>query len=405
MVTATDQVAADERAGRRGQFAVIAVFFVHGLLFASWAAHIPHVKAHLGFDDGTLGIALLGTPIGSVTAIAIAARLIPRLGSRRVVQVSLVGYCLTGPLVGFSGSLVGLMLALFVWGLFQGLLDVSMNTQAIAVEGARRRPLMNGIHAWWSVGAFAGAGAGTLGVALGVGLSVQLLVLGIPVMVIAGLWTARMLTDRVGTPAADDQPVGAPGRRLSRGMLALGGIAFASMLCEGAAADWSSVYLRDSLGGGAAAAGLGYTAFAFAMFTVRVGGDRLIARLPVHRLLPVLSAVAALAFLAALLVGGVAVGVLGFFVLGLGLGAVVPSAFSAAGRLPGIHPGIGVAGVSGLGWAGFVCGPPLIGQLASLTSLPVALGLIPVLVTGVALGCARVTALRPTVVANASPAL
>ena len=337
VVTATQQVAADERAGRRGQFAVIAVFFVHGLLFASWTAHIPHIKADLGFSNGTLGIALLGTPIGSVTAIAIAARLVPRLGSRRVVQVSLVGYCLTGPLIGLSGSLIGLMLALFVWGLFQGVLDVSMNTQAIAVEGARRRPLMNGIHAWWSIGAFAGAGAGTLGVALGVELSVQLLVLGIPVMVIAGLLTARMLTDRVGTDAGDE-PVTASGRRLSRGMLALGGIAFASMLCEGAAADWSSVYLRDSLGGGAAAAGLGYTAFALAMFTVRAGGDRLITRLPVHRLLPLLSAVAALAFLTALLVGDVAVGVAGFFVLGLGLGAVVPSAFSAAGRLPGNPP-------------------------------------------------------------------
>ena len=111
-------------------------------------------------------------------------------------------------------------------------------------------------------------------------------------------------------------------------------------------------------------------------------------------MLPALAGIAALAFLAALVVGQVAVGIGGFFVLGLGLGAVVPSAFSAAGRLPGVHPGVGVAGVSGLGWAGFVCGPPLIGQLATLTSLPVALGLLPVLVAAVAVGCARVVALR-----------
>ncbi|WP_375483079.1 MFS transporter [uncultured Jatrophihabitans sp.] len=405
----TEQVGAVARSGKRAQVAVVAVFFVHGLLFASWTAHIPHVKASLGLNDGSLGIALLGTPIGSVAAIGLAARLVPRLGSRRVVQVGLVGYCLSGPLVGVSGSLVGLMLALFLWGLFQGVLDVSMNTQAIAVEGARRRRLMNGIHAWWSIGAFAGAGAGTLGVAVGLALSVQLLVLGVPVMVVAGLLTARMLTDRTPRtpPVAADATTGldaepttpepaAPVRRLSRGMLALGGIAFASMLCEGASADWSSVYLRDSLGGDAAAAGLGYTAFALAMFVVRVGGDRLITRMPVHRLLPLLCGIAALVFLAALLVGDVAVGVVGFFALGLGLGAVVPTAFSAAGRLPGIHPGVGVAGVSGLGWAGFVLGPPLIGQLAHLTSLAVALGVIPVLVAGVAVGCAKVAALRPT---------
>lgn len=404
-MTAVEQVSEQERAGRRAQFAVIAVFFVHGLLFASWAAHIPHIKADLGLDNGTLGIALLGVPIGSVSAIAVAARLVPRLGSRRVVQISLVGYCLSGPLVGLSGSVLTLMLALFFWGLFQSILDISMNTQAIAVEGARSRPLMNGIHAWWSIGAFAGAGAGTLGVALGLQLTVQLLILGIPVMVVAGLATARMITDRAGSaptdppaeqtvtdPTAADPP---PGRRFSRAMFALGSIAFASMLCEGAAADWSSVYLRDSLGGGAAIAGLGYTAFALATVVVRAGGNRLIGRLPVHRLLPLCAGTAALVFLAALLIGDVAVGIAGFFALGLGLGVVVPTAFSAAGRLPGIHPGVGVAGVSGLGWAGQVCGPPLIGQLAALTSLPVALGLLAVLAAAVAVGCARVTALRP----------
>jgi hypothetical protein len=76
------------------------------------------------------------------------------------------------------------------------------------------------------------------------------------------------------------------------------------------------------------------------------------------------------------------------------LGAVVPSAFSAAGRLPQIHPGVGVAGVSGLGWAGFVFGPPAIGQLAGLTSLPVALGVVPVLTAFITVACARVGALR-----------
>ena len=114
-----------------------------------------------------------------------------------------------------------------------------------------------------------------------------------------------------------------------------------------------------------------------------------------HRSLPLLAGAATVVFLAALLLGDVAAGVIGFFVLGLGLGAIVPSAFSAAGRLPGIHPGVGVAGVSGLGWAGFVCGPPIIGQLARLASLPVALGLVPLLVAAVAVGCARVTTLRP----------
>ena len=122
---------------RSPRIAVTAVFVAHGLLFASWTAHIPHVMRHLGLSDGTLGLALLGAPAGSVAAMLLASYLIPRLGSRRVVQVALVGYCATGPLVGLTGSLAALFGALFIWGAFQGTLDVAMNTQAIAVERAR----------------------------------------------------------------------------------------------------------------------------------------------------------------------------------------------------------------------------------------------------------------------------
>src|SRR5471032_853198 len=104
------------------------------MLFASWTAHIPHVKGTLGLSDGTLGVALLGAPVGSVTALVASSWLLPRLGSRRIVQVALVGYCSVGPLVGLTGSVPMLFAALFVWGACQGTLDVAMNTQAITIE-------------------------------------------------------------------------------------------------------------------------------------------------------------------------------------------------------------------------------------------------------------------------------
>jgi MFS family permease len=376
--------------GLRGtQLAVAATFFVHGLLFASWAAHIPHVKAHLGIGDAALGFALLGAPVGSVSAIAAAAYLVPRIGSRRVVQMSVVGYCAAGPFVGLAGSVPALFVALLFWGGFQGMLDISMNTQAISVERTRQRPLMNGMHASWSIGAFTGAGIGTVAVALGIGLTAQLLVLGVVAVVVDGWLTLRMIPD---VSDASDQRSESSGRRISGLMLLLGAIAFASMLCEGAAADWSSVYLRDSLGSAAAIGGLGYTAFTLAMVGVRLYGNRLLARYPAAVLLPALTAITTVGFAVVLAIGDTAVGVAGFFLLGLGVGTVVPTMFSAAGRLPGLHPGVGVAAVSGLGWAGFVFGPPVIGQLAGAVSLPFALGLVPLLTAFMAVGTRRVRA-------------
>jgi MFS family permease len=387
--------------------ATVAAFVSHGLLFASWSAHIPQVKHHVGLTDGTLGLALLGAPVGSVAAMLVVARVLPVLGSKRMVQISLLGYSLAGPLVGLAGSLPALFAALFAWGAFQGTLDVSMNTQAVTVEHAAGRPLMSGFHACWSIGAFAGAGIGALGVAAGLSLTRQLLVLAVPVLLVAGWLTTRMLEDPAASAHGHQQttghsrgsgnghPAGRVPIRLSRPVLILGAIAFASMLCEGASADWASVYLRGSIHVGAAAAGLGYTVFALAMVIVRLSGNRLLRKFRRERLLPALAAVATVGFTAGLLAGRSSAAVIaGFGCLGIGLALVIPTVNSAAGRLPGVSSGTAIAMVSAWGWAGFVFGPPIIGQLASATSLTVALCVLPVLTACIVAGTARAHALR-----------
>ena len=151
------------------------------------------------------------------------------------------------------------------------------------------------------------------------------------------------------------------------------------MLCEGACADWSAVYLRGPLQSSSATAGLGYTAFALAMVSIRLSGNRLLARFRAQRLLPALVAIATIGFAIGLLSHRVGTAIVGFACLGIGLALIVPTVFSAAGRLPGLNPGTAIAAVSACGWMGFVCGPPVIGGLASATSLPAALGVLPVL--------------------------
>jgi hypothetical protein len=386
--TATGDHLQQENRWQRG--AVTIVFLAHGVVFASWAAHIPQVKAHLGLTDATLGLALLGPPAGSVSAMVLAGFLLPRVGSRRLVQVALSGYCLAGCLVGLAPSVLWLFAALALWGAFQGALDVSMNTQAIAVEQSQARPLMFGFHGGWSIGAFVGAGIGVLAVALGVSLTMQLLVLGL--VTLAGAWvlSPRLLPDRDRKDHRGDTGA-VRGRALAGVVLALGAIAFASMLCEGAAADWSAVYLRGTLHRGASVSGLGYAFFALAIVIVRLSGRRLLDRTRARTLLPALAAVATVGFGAGLLAQMTIAALLGFAALGVGVALVVPAVFSAAGRIPGLHPGTAMATVSACGWAGFMVGPPLVGQLASPLSLPAALGLVPVLTAfiAVAIGASR----------------
>ncbi len=366
--------------------AVLVVFFGHAFLFASWTAHIPQVKSHLGLTDARLGLALFGAPIGSMVAMLLTGRLLVRFGSRPMVQATLLGYCLTGVGVGLATTQIELFGALAVWGVFLGALDVSMNTQAIVVERALGRPVMSGFHGAWSTGGFAGAGLGALAVAQGLSLSGQLVILGLVAALVAGGASTRMLPD----PPPTAPLLEAPDRRRPFGVLrnpvvlALGAVALACMLCEGAAADWSAVYLHDSLRTTPAVAGLGYAAFSAAMVALRLTGDRLLARVARRTLLPALAAAATVGFAAALAVRTPLAGLLGFACLGVGVALVIPSAMSAAGRLAGVHAGTAVAAVSAIGWIGFVGGPPLIGRLAQATSLPATLALLPVLTAVIA---------------------
>ena len=130
------------------------------------------------------------------------------------------------------------------------------------------------------------------------------------------------------------------------------------------------------------------------MVTVRLSGNRLLTRFRPSRLLPGLALVAALGFAAALLIAQPLAALLGFGCLGIGLASVVPAVFSAAGRIPGLPPSTTVPTASACGWAGFVCGPPAIGRLFPWASLPVALGLLPLLTAFIVAGTLSSRALR-----------
>jgi MFS family permease len=361
--------------------ATTAVFALHAVIFAAWTPHIPLVKERLGLDNGTLGLALLGAPLGAVCAMLVAGSAVSRWGSRLVIAVSLTGYAISSVGLGLAGSWLGLFSVLFVWGAFQSTLDIAMNAQAVAVETGYRRPIMASFHAGWSLAGFAGAGLGTLAVAFGVPLVWQMLVLSCAVAAMVWPLTLPLLR---GDSSTEDHRFALPWR--SRALVVFSGLMFAGLFCEGAMGDWTAVYLRESLHAPARLVGSGYAAFAVAMFTGRSMGDWLVARFGNRRVVGTLAAVGALGLAAALLAGEPWAALIGFVLFGLGLSSVVPVVYRAAAAIPGLHAGEAIAGASTAGWAGMLLGPPAIGLFSHATSLPLALGILPLLCATVALG-------------------
>lgn len=374
------------------------VFGMLGLAAGTWAARIPAIKDGLHLSAGILGLALLGPALGSVLAMPAAGAILATVPPRRVVQAGFVALGVLLPVTAFASSAWQLFIVLAGWGAGLGVVDVGVNTEAAAVQNRLGRSVMSGFHAAYSVGGLAGAGLGAIAAAAGVSARADFLITG-AVVLLVGAVSAHAFTARPGQPASGQRTSG-PRPRVARwpqwswALVFLAAMAFGSFLAEGAANDWSAVYLHSSLGAPVGLAAIGYTVFSATMAAGRLAGDRLADRVGPARLVRLSSGVAAVSFGAALLVGQVWSGLAGFALLGAGLSFVVPLVFSAAAGLG--RPGPNLAMVTSCGYLGVLAGPAIIGGLAELVGLPAALGTVVVL-------CGMIAALAPVVLPRTSP--
>ena len=377
---------------RRARAGVIGAFALHAAVAGTLGPRLPAVKEQAEITDGELGVALAVFAVGLFVGTRIVSPLLDRLGTRGVLRggMPLLGVSLLGP--AFAESLPSLAAALFVVGALSGILDVAMNSNAVVVERSYGRPIMSSIHGTWSAGMLVASGGAAAAAALDVSLRLHF---GLAALAIA-LVSAPALGHLAAAADAPQQlpAVRTRGYLLARPVLLLGIIGFCSFLGEGAAIDWSAVYVDESLDASRGAAALAFVAFSVGITASRFLVDRIAARLgpvPVVRWGATLAA-AGLALGLAVPETGVAIA--GFALLGAGLAPVVPTVFSAAGNMRARSGRSALAAVVTISYLGSILGPALIGFVTSLVGLRAALG-IPVLLALLAARLAAQVASAP----------
>ena len=387
--------AAPPRLGR-ARLAVAYSFLVNGVMFGAWASRIPDVQAHTGLDTTQLGFALLAASAGAVLAMSFAGMLAGIFGSHRVSVAMLVGYAACVPALAVANSFFTLTVALLFVGAFQGSMDVAMNANGLGVEQAGTRPIMSRLHGTWSIGSFLGAFVTIAAVTAGLSVAEQFCLLAAWMAASAAVLGRIMLPHR---QAAGGSALRRPPRRL----LALGFMIFCGMLAEGSASDWSGVYMRTSVLSTAQEAALTFGGFAVAMTVSRLVGDRMTELLGAGRLVTLGAALGAAGLGMALALHMAVPTIVGFTMLGLGLGAIVPISLRAGGSQPGIPSGFGIAAVSTMGYAGMLAGPPIIGSMAGVAGLRAALVLVVALLVVLAATAGRAVGAPLTVPEPAVP--
>ncbi len=383
---------------RRAIAGTYVAFIAAGVAFGTFASRIPQLKAHLDLDPSQLGLLLLVTSIGSITALPLAGIVVHRLGSARSVLVCspVAALALAGAGVGYSVGVWLVAVSLFVLGFTIGTWDVSMNVHAAAVEQRYGRAIMARFHAGYSVGGVAGAGLGVLAIAVHLPVPAHLIAVAVVVALVVP-WGTAMFYPEIGRGSEEDEHSDGPKgfrRALAawreRRTLLIGVVVLAFALAEGAGNDWVSVALVDDHHAEPLIGTLGLAAFLAAMTVGRWFGPAVLDRY---------GRVLTLRVQSVLLIAGVLLFVFGHFIAlavagallwGVGVCLGFPVGMSAAADDPAKAPAR-VSVVASIGYCAFLAGPPMLGFLGQHFTVSRALLVIAVLiaVATIVLGAVR----------------
>ena len=364
-------------------------FGILGALEAAWAPMVPFVKSEMNLNDGQFGQLLLSMGLGSLIALPLVGPLVSRFGPKNIAIISgiLLGLNLFGITVVDSPYLVAFMLALFGASLVS--IDVASNINAVVVESIFKKPLMSGFHGGYSLGTLVGAMIVSMLLTLGLSVSMSALFMFISMSVLS-LVSLQSLVSEIKTfnveNSVQTQDDGKHRKlRIPPVIVVLGILCFIMYASEGALLSWTTVFATQNRGIDPKTAGYFYTFFAITMAVARFTGNSIVAKFG-RRLTVVTGAVmVSLGFMITAIVPYSVGMMIGFSIIGLGAGNIVPQLVSFTGTVKGIRVQTAISLINAVGYSGILLGPVIIGHVSNMSSLECSFELLGCAVAVVAL--------------------
>lgn len=343
-----------------------ALFFCEATVLTSIFPRFPDFKEALSLDHAQLGLSLLGLPVGTLISLVLAGGLVDRFGTKNASRIGLTLVAMALVLPTLAWSMLSLFVALFFVGLSLALIEIGMNVDADRVEKWVGRPIMSSCHGFWSLGALAGTGLGALCAIAGFSPFQQVIMMS-PLFGLAGLLVIQLRAPiPVPAPSSENSPTFA---LPTKAMLGLAVFSVGLQMSEGAAFDWSGIYMKEVVGANATFIGIAYFAFTLPMAIGRFMGDYFRTAIgPV--LLARITTIIACIGLFVLGLSSTPVGsIIAWGLVGLGASMAFPLAVTAAAERDDRPAAVNVASVFLVAFTAFVIGPPLIGFISKWIGL------------------------------------
>lgn len=369
---------------RRARFAVSAMFFLNGMIFANVLPRYPEIKAGLDLSNTALGTAIAGHPVGALIAGLFAGWLVSRFGSARVSVVGTLVLTIAFWSVSLAQSWPALAALLFVCGMLDAVIDIGSNSHGLRVQRHLGRSIINSLHGIWSVGAVTGGLISTGAIALGIPIRIHFGVVAIACFCVAIVCSRLMLPgpDRPETSAAPRAATPTGPVSASRGrigvLIGLGCVAIVGAMIEDIGNSWGALWVTEGLGALAALGGSGFVVMMSAIMIGRFIGDPAVERFGPRAVTRTGAVLGCVGLGLTVIVPTLATTYIGFAVAGLGAAVLIPMAMHAADEVEGLPAGVGLAAVGWITRVGLFVSPPIVGMIADTAGLRYGLAVAPV---------------------------
>lgn len=346
-------------------------FFGLGFATAAWAPLIPFAQQRLHFNHADFGLLLLCSGLGAMLAMPATGKIVQRIGCRVPIGFALLLLAVLLPSLSLWTTPLMMAITLFLFGTAAGSLGVALNIQAVVVEKNSLKSLMSGFHGMASLGGLAGVLTITALLALSISAVMSAFAVSLLLVIIVFLSVPYSIKAVENTSLEASSKVKKSIRqRLPQPLIILIGIAcFIIFMMEGAAMDWSGIYLTQQYGVNTAFAGLAYTFFAIAMTTGRFTGHYLIRYFGEKKLLTYSAICATLGLALVSIAPHWWLVLVGYTLVGTGCSNIVPIMFSRAGRQTVMPSAVALSCVSTMAYTGILVGPAFIGMVSELIGL------------------------------------
>ena len=341
-----------------------ALFFSISFFVGLWTVRIPDIKDQIGTDYQGMSYLFVIFSLGSIFTMIIAPKIIQNFSSKFIGLLTGFAISFLWVFIPFVSSFYQMAVLSFIFGSSYGIIEIVLNLQATSLEKKYEKPIMSGIHAFWSIGLLGGSFATSLFLEYEISFLINSLVF---IVLIFPLFFFGSLTlkDTNSTP----QKLSAIFFKWPKIVLILVIFSTTCVFLEGGTDSWGALYMRDYLLAEGFSIGIAAIAFNGSMVLGRLTGDKLKSVFGIYNFLFISIILSLLGSLIIFLSKFAFISILGFIIAGFGVASIVPICYTLISRIKNLDQTIGVTIITLAVYGNFTIAPPILGYTANLLGI------------------------------------